>query len=248
MNTAGQIYSFSRSFFSFAFREFEYQRLRRAQIGFLVFGVLFFLYLVASALLSSRDRLSLSSINTLSSTGEQSVIAHNDGDDVSKLRIQDFHRLEVKDGRPVWEIRARDANYFHLQATTHVNDATVTVYRPKQRSVTIHADVGRLSINGSTLLAAVLEGHVTVAVEDSLTAEAQHAEYQATSRVITAPDQVKIVGNGYQVSGEGMEMQIDTENIKIQRNAVSRFDPGAKVPAGVEFNKTENPGRGAAAR
>ena len=229
----------NRSFFG-GFPALGYRQLRRTQIGFLVFGIMFFLYLVGSSLLTSRDRLSLSMINTLSSTGEQTVISHHDGDDVSKLRIQDFHRLEVKDGRPVWEIRARDANYFHLQATTHVNDATVTVYRPKQRPVTIHADVGRLTINGSTLLGAVLEGHVSVAVEDSLTAEAQHAEYQATSRVITAPDLVKINGNGYLVSGEGMEMQIDTENITIRRNVISHFDPGAKVPAGVELNMPEN--------
>lgn len=208
-----------------------YDELRLVQRSLMVIGIAFFLYLAVLAAINSRGRSSLANVNILSSTGEQAVISHREGDDVSKLRIQDFHRLEVKGGRPVWEIRARDANYFHLQAVTHVNDANVTVYRVKQKPVQLRADSARLAINGTALTGATLEGHVAVEIDGSMSAEAQLAEYEAATRLIKAPDLVNIHGEGYMVTGEGMEMQIDTENILLRRNVKSRFEEGARAPA-----------------
>jgi LPS export ABC transporter protein LptC len=214
-----------------------YRELKIAQRGFLVCGILYLIFLFASAAVNSRGRNSLSSINSFAANGSQSVISHREGDDVSKLRIQDFHRLEVKGGRPVWEIRASDANYFHLQGTTHVNDASVTVYRPKQKPVRLHSDTARLTINGSSLLGATLEGHVNVEIEGSLQANCEVAEYEAATRLIKAPDKVNIHGDGYEVIGAEMEMQIDSENIRLRRNVLSRFEPGAKAPTGVGFKE-----------
>jgi LPS export ABC transporter protein LptC len=147
-----------------------------------------------------------------------------------KLRLQDFHRVEVKGGRSVWEVKAKDARYYPSRKVTHVNDADVVIYRGADSSVRITSRAAKLHLDETSLDRAELEGSVLVALDSDVTIETEYAVYDAAIQEITAPGKVVIKGEGYQVEGVGLDVEIDNEIVKLSDRVYSVFEPDAKSP------------------
>lgn len=150
----------------------------------------------------------------------------------SKLRLQDFHRVEVKGGRPVWEIRAVDAKYYPGEAVMHVNEALVLVYRDDGSTVELTSRGARLYLDGDSIAKLHLEGEISLEIGESVEVITEHAAYDADSSIINAPGKVLVRSDGFTVEGIGLEMDSGKESIRIGRQVRSVFRRGAVVPPG----------------
>ncbi len=150
---------------------------RAVQRAFLVIMGSFILLLIMLVFFRSVDR--------------HSLVSHDSGDEPrsaaaavsggSELHLQEFHRVEVKNGKKMWEVRATDAKYFPADSIVHVNDAEVMVYQAKGEPVGFRARSARLLLAGDSLQSAELEGNVIVQVTKTI------ADHLCPLLTVTAP-------------------------------------------------------------
>lgn len=142
----------------------------------------------------------------------------------SKIHLQEFHRVEVKDGVPIWEVKAEEAKHFPEENLIHVNKAYLKIYRKGESPVEISSKAARLFADATSLKTAVLEGDISVKIDTSLEVDAQLATFDVSSQLITAPDSVKVRGPGYEIEGDGMKFLVDKRQFELARNVRSRFE------------------------
>lgn len=148
----------------------------------------------------------------------------------SAISIHDFHRVVMKDGRPYWEIRARDANYLTDQGLAYVTDALLTMHQSEKLKSVLKSRSGRLILDGQELVKAEFEGEVVFRHGDSLTLKTELAALDTKEQLVKAPGKVLIEGSGYSISGMGMEAQIENQVLTLLSNVESEFRGGANLP------------------
>jgi LPS export ABC transporter protein LptC len=148
----------------------------------------------------------------------------------SQLHLQDFSRVEVKDGRQIWQVKATDAKYYAQEDLTHVHNAKLTVYREKQPPVFIEARTAKLHLDGESLKRADLEGSISVSLRDGLKLVTEEASYDAGKGTVTSASRVDISGEGIRIVGIGMRLWVETEVFELLDEVDSQFEQGATVP------------------
>lgn len=201
----------------------------KLQLASLAIPALYLLTLIVFAYLKSEGRRSVllgSASDLLSPAGETNVS--------SRVQLQDFHRREIKNGKAVWEVKAKNAKFFPAQQLTHVNGAEMTVFRDKESDIKVQADSARLRMDLGGISKAMLEGGVVIAVGEGMGEEmkisAQSAEFDAVSKLFFAPGEVQIAGSGFSLVGKGLRFNADSGIAMIDAEVRTRFDPKAKMP------------------
>ncbi|MCB0358712.1 MAG: LPS export ABC transporter periplasmic protein LptC [Bdellovibrionales bacterium] len=210
---------------------FRYRALQRL---FLTAVLLFLGTLIVVATLRSSGRRSLiERANDVRQEQDQFGAIQPDVSQTSALRLQDFHRIQVKDGRPVWEVRASDAMYYSAEELAHVNDAHVTMYREDGSAVRIRARAGKLHLSGQSLERAELEGDVHVALDESMNLVTERATYDSVAQLLICPDFARVFGPGYTVEGNELRAHVDTRVATFGANVRSRFEKTSENAAQV---------------
>jgi LPS export ABC transporter protein LptC len=194
---------------------------------FLAATVTFLVVLMFTVVIRSNTRRSVLSEGRITDSAAAFADLEETG---TRIHLQDFHRVEVKDGRPVWEVRAKDAQYFAQERVTHINDSSVIVYRRDHSSVRINAASAKLYMTEESIERAELEGNVVVDLGESVTVTTDMAVYQARTRQIMAPGRVSIEGNGYEVKGARLSLDLDSQLVTLSERVTSRFAPRAELP------------------
>jgi LPS export ABC transporter protein LptC len=195
---------------------------------FLAATATFLLILIITVIFRSNTRRSVLSESRATDSGAAFAELEETG---TRVHLQDFHRVEVKEGRPVWEVKAKDAQYFAQEGVTHINDSAVVVYRPDRSAVRINAASAKLYMSEESIERAELEGNVVVNLGESVTVTTDMAVYQARTRKIVAPGRVSIDGKGYEVTGERLSLDLDSQLGTLSERVTSRFAPKAELPA-----------------
>ena len=208
-------------------------KIRKIQGIFLLFAVAFFLFLVAAIVSRSTGRSSLWGSERDTSLSESLPLPKVSDNNQSEIHLQDFHRVEVKEGRKLWELRAKDAKYFASEGVTQVNEAAMIIYRPEQPAVNVSSRSAKLYLEGESLSRVELEGDIVVAIDNSIEMRSGLAFLDMTQRLLRAPAHATLAGPGYEVQGVELEVDIDQQNVRFYRDVESRFEQGAKVPGGV---------------
>jgi len=129
--------------------------------------------------------------------------------------IRSFRRVKVEKGRTVWEITARDAQYFDKQDEIVVREPQITFYLADGvRRAHISGAEGRLALAGRELRSLTLRGSVTVRLDD-LQIETGEATYDRARDLITSPGEVTMHGRTLHVSGRGMEVQVTPQHVRL---------------------------------
>ena len=81
-------------------------------------------------------------------------------------RIQDFHRVQVRDGKKEWEIAAAEARYLEDEHKVVVRAPMVRLYLKDGRSIGIRGDEGVVLLDGKELRSVDLSGAVEVTLAD----------------------------------------------------------------------------------
>ena len=208
-------------------------REQRTQRLFVAIGALFVFFIIGTIIYRSVSRTSLVWSTEGLDQREKAGIPGLAANGTSEVRLQDFHRVEVKRGKPAWEIRAKEARYLPDQGLTQVNDAAVTIYRSRNSSILIRSKGARLYLIGSALRKAELEGEVVVNIDGSVFVETDAATYDVETGQILAAGQAKVNGPGFEVVGTGLLTKVESREITFDRDVVSHFEEWSQIPTGV---------------
>jgi LPS export ABC transporter protein LptC len=131
--------------------------------------------------------------------------------------IQNFRRVKVEGGKTVWEVMADDAQYFEKTDTVIATHPRVTLFLQDGRRAHIRGTEGELGLEGSELLRATLRGDVVVELDD-LVLTTDQATFDRDADQITAPGAVTLRGRTMDVKGEGMEVEVTAQQVRLLRD------------------------------
>jgi LPS export ABC transporter protein LptC len=139
-------------------------------------------------------------------------------------RIQNFHRVKVDNGRKVWEVSAREAQYLEGQEMVVVDHPVVELFLRDGRSVALRGDGGKVFLKSRELQRVELQGDIEVQLADyDLRTDA--AQYEADNGLIVAPGLVHITGAGFEVQGERMEVDVSAQRLTLAQQVQTTMWP-----------------------
>jgi len=156
---------------------------------------------------------------------EISALLANASQDGSKFMLKDFHRSETRGGRSVWEITGSQGRYYPETNSAKVLDAKLTLHRKHNQEIVLTADQITISLQGTGLERADAEGHVVITHDKTTVLTTDHLEYESATGRVTAPGRVTIVGERIDLSGEGLEGELDTKRFTLLRDVSTTLKP-----------------------
>jgi LPS export ABC transporter protein LptC len=136
----------------------------------------------------------------------------------SLFTLTDFKRSEVKNGKKMWEIVAQSGQFFPSTGEFHLITPNLTTYQKDGGSVTLLAEKARITLEGTTLNRAILEGNVRIEQSGKYTIATERADYDRALEQVYIPGLVTVKGAFGTTTGR--EVTIDTKT----KNAVFRKD------------------------
>jgi len=142
-------------------------------------------------------------------------------------RIQNFHRVKVEHGRTVWEITAREAQYFEQDSQIVVVEPRMTFFLKEDgRPAHVAGAEGRLTLEGRELVRLTLKGNVAVQLDD-MELHTDEATYDRSRDLITAPGLVTLRGRTLTVQGHGMEVDVGPQHVRLLDDVHTRVEKDA---------------------
>ena len=129
--------------------------------------------------------------------------------------IRDFRRVKMKDGQVVWEVEAREAQYFEKDDRVVVTAPRVVVYFDDgERRAELSGDQGHLDLADRELDAVRLEGAVRLLLDD-LELTTDQATYERRRELVVAPGPVVVRGRALDVEAVGMEVELQPQRLRF---------------------------------
>src|ERR1700756_5572198 len=142
----------------------------------------------------------------------------------SALHMKDFRRSKIEDGRKVWEIVGDEANYYKDQKQVIIKKARFYYYDKEGETAETTGDVARLFINEKELERMQLQGNVEVNYQ-GYTLKSEEAIYHPDKQQIVLPQRATVVGEGLQMEGSSMQVELDEKKVRLIQNVKTKLDP-----------------------
>lgn len=139
-------------------------------------------------------------------------------------RIQNFHRVKVDNGRKVWEVSAREAQYLEGEEMVVVDAPVVSLFLQDGRTVALRGDGGRVFLKERELQRVEMQGNIDVQLGD-YALHTDTASYEAERGVIVAPGPVRLTGSGFEVQGERMEVNVAAQQLVVSERVQTMLWP-----------------------
>jgi LPS export ABC transporter protein LptC len=130
--------------------------------------------------------------------------------------IQNFHRIEIRDGTKAWELVADEAQYLQDQSEVVVRRPRTTLYLKDGEKVTITGDEGAVTFKGRDLQKARLHDNVEIHVRDFVI-HANDAVYDREADRIVAKGPVTIDGQQLRVAGKDMVVFVKESRFELEK-------------------------------
>jgi LPS export ABC transporter protein LptC len=130
--------------------------------------------------------------------------------------IQNFHRIEVRDGKKAWELEADEAQYLQERNQVVVRKPRTTLYTKEGEKVTVTGDQGSVEFNGKDLQKALLHDSVEIHVR-GFVIRADDAVYDRATEKIVARGPVTIDGEQLQVAGNDMTVWVKESRFELEK-------------------------------
>ena len=145
------------------------------------------------------------------------------------LQIKDFHRAQVEGDRKIWEVFGDEARYNKDEKLLAVQKARILFY---QQDTTIEAigKVGNLWMGEgqSDLEKAQLLGDVQVTFRGYVL-RTNEILYFKSRNMMVLPSRVSIKGEGMELDGSHMEINLNDEKLRLNGNVRTKVVPN-KLP------------------
>jgi LPS export ABC transporter protein LptC len=140
--------------------------------------------------------------------------------------IQNFHRIEIRDGKKAWELEADEAQFLQDQNQVLVRKPRTTLYMKDGEKVTVTGDQGTVAFQGKDLQAATLHDSVVIHVR-GFVIRANDAVYDRATDQIVAKGPVQIEGEQVQVAGNDMTVFVKESRFQLEKTVHVTLAPKA---------------------
>jgi LPS export ABC transporter protein LptC len=144
--------------------------------------------------------------------------------DVSQ-RIRDFRRVKVSDGHKVWELTAKEAQYFEDRNEVVVTGPEVAFYGDGD-TVRMVGREGRVRLDGRELDRLDVDGGVTVEVGD-YRLETEQAVYHRDKQSIIAAKGIRVAGKDVDMTGDVLVVDLGSQKIHVVGSVITEFTRAA---------------------
>ncbi|MCB0338231.1 MAG: LPS export ABC transporter periplasmic protein LptC [Bdellovibrionales bacterium] len=143
----------------------------------------------------------------------------------SEFILNDFHRVETKNGQKLWEVKAQKGKYFSESSSAEVEKATLWYFRNKNDVITLEANEAILYLDDNSLKMANAKGDVRVNLNDKLYAKADEATFNKKDNSILAPGVVHIKNDRIHIRGEQLKITLDDQTYYLARDVSTVIQP-----------------------
>jgi LPS export ABC transporter protein LptC len=142
----------------------------------------------------------------------------------SALQIKDFRRAKIENGRKLWELFGDEANYFKEQKEAVIKKPRFFYYDRKGEATETTGDRARLFFNEKELEKMQLEGGIQVTFQGYVL-KSEEATYFAETGRILLPKRATVAGNGLEVEGSRMEVELEVKKVRLIQNVKTKIEP-----------------------
>ncbi|HUK40346.1 MAG TPA: LPS export ABC transporter periplasmic protein LptC [Candidatus Acidoferrales bacterium] len=142
----------------------------------------------------------------------------------SALHMKDFRRAKIEDGRKVWEIVGDEANYYKEQKQAVIKKPRFYYYDKKGETAETTGEVAKLFFKEKELEQMQLQGNVEVNYQ-GYTLRSEEAIYLPDKQQIVVPTKATVVGEGLQMEGSSMQVELDEKKVRLLQNVKTKLEP-----------------------
>ena len=142
----------------------------------------------------------------------------------SSLRLKEFHRAKIEDGRKVWELFGDEASYFKEQKEALIKKPRFYYYDKKGEVAETIGNEALLYLNEKELERMELHGDVQVTFQGYIL-KSEQANYLPAKDQIVLPNRTTVVGEGIELEGARMEVEIEDKKVRLVRAVKSKIEP-----------------------
>jgi len=142
----------------------------------------------------------------------------------SSLRLKEFHRAKIEDGRKVWELFGDEASYFKDQKEALIKKPRFYYYDKKGEVAETKGNEALLYLNEKELERMELHGDVQVTFQGYIL-KSEEANYLPAKDQIVLPNRTTVTGEGIELEGARMEVEIQDKKVRLIRAVKSRIEP-----------------------
>jgi LPS export ABC transporter protein LptC len=142
----------------------------------------------------------------------------------SQLQIKDFRRAKMENGKKIWELFGDEANYFKEQKEAVIKKPRFYYYNKEGETAETTGDTARLFFNEKELEKMQLQGGVQVTYQGYVL-KSDEATYFADAGRIILPKRATVVGNGLEVEGSRMEVELEVKKVRLLQNVKTKIEP-----------------------
>jgi LPS export ABC transporter protein LptC len=151
------------------------------------------------------------------------------------LRIKDFHRAKIEDGRKVWEIFGDEANYYKQQKEAVVRKPRFYFYDSKGEVAETSGEVARIFLNEKDLEKMELQGGIQVSYQGYVLKSEEAIYFPATDQIVL-PSRAVLTSEGMELEGARMEVELQDKKVRLLNNVKTKIEPQ-------KLEKREKPGK-----
>jgi LPS export ABC transporter protein LptC len=140
------------------------------------------------------------------------------------LSIRDFHRAKIENGRKVWELFGDEADYLKEQKEAVIKKPRFYYYDKKGERAETSGDVAHLFFSENQLEKMHLKGGVHVAFQGYVL-KSDEAIYLPAKEQIVMPSRTTVVGDGLEVEGSRMEVELEDQKVRLLQNVKTKIEP-----------------------
>ncbi len=145
-------------------------------------------------------------------------------------RIQNFRRVKMDGDKKVWEVAAREAQYFEEERQVVVDEPEVRFFvKDDQGVVSVKGKQGKILLDGREMDRVDLEGGIELRFRDYLV-KTERAFYQRADDAVVSPGAVVVTGDGLSLSGDRMTVEMESQRVRVEgkvRTVLERAGEGA---------------------
>ncbi|MET0502637.1 MAG: LPS export ABC transporter periplasmic protein LptC [Candidatus Binatia bacterium] len=142
----------------------------------------------------------------------------------SALQLKDFRRAKIEEGRKVWELFGEEANYYKEQKEAVIKKPRFYYYNKKGAAAETTGDTARLFFGERELEKMHLEGGIQVTYEGYVL-KSEKAIYLAAEERIVLPTRATLSGNGVELEGSRMEVELEVKKVRMLQNVKTKIEP-----------------------
>ena len=153
------------------------------------------------------------------------------------LKMKDFHRAKIEDGRKIWEIFGDEASYLKDQKQAIITKPRFYYYDKKGETAETTGEMARIYLNENELEKMELQGAIQVTYQGYIL-KSEEAVYLPGKQRITLPTKTTIISNGFELHGSSMEVELEEKKMRMLRDVKTKLEPDK-----MEMNKSKKSGK-----